>query len=102
MPSNDIHKVNYNIPNNYNNVNKMKHLQIKTCFFCDKPGHLTKNCANLVRIKQDHNFSNYINSPKSYFTGTRRSKDDRYASLIKAKGNSKNNNNSIDIKTSII
>ncbi|KAG4105885.1 hypothetical protein H8356DRAFT_1418063 [Neocallimastix lanati (nom. inval.)] len=88
MPSNDIHKVNYNILNNYNNVNKMKHLQIKTCFFCDKPGHLTKDY---------HNFSNYINSPKNYFTATRRSKDDRYASLIEAKGNFKNNNNNIDI-----
>jgi len=96
MPSNDIHKVNYNIPNNYNNVNKMKHLQIKTCFFCDKPGHLTKDCTDLARIKQGHNFSNYINSPKNYFTATRRSKDDRYASLIEAKGNFKNNNN-IDI-----
>jgi hypothetical protein len=50
----------------------------------------------LARIKQDHNFSNYINSPKNYFTATRRSKDDRYASLIEAKGNFKNNNN-IDI-----
>jgi len=96
MLSNDIHKVNYNIPNNYNNVNKMKHLQIKTCFFCDKPGHLTKDCTDLARIKQGHNFSNYINSPKNYFTATRRSKDDRYASLIEAKGNFKNNNN-IDI-----
>jgi len=51
MPSNAIHKVNYNIPNNYNNVNRMRHLQIKTCFFCDKPGHLTKDCADLARIK---------------------------------------------------
>ncbi|KAG4104989.1 hypothetical protein H8356DRAFT_925946, partial [Neocallimastix lanati (nom. inval.)] len=65
MPSNAINKVNYNIPNNYNNVNKMRHLQIKTCSFCDKPGHLTKDCTNLARIKQDHNFSNYINSPKN-------------------------------------
>jgi len=52
MPSNDIHKVNYNILNNYNNVNKMKHLQIKTCFFCDKPGHLTKDCTVLARINK--------------------------------------------------
>jgi len=97
MPSNAINKVNYNIPNNYNNVNKMRHLQIKTCFFCDKSYHLTKDCSDLARIKQDHNFSKYINSPKNYFTATRRSKDDRYASLIKAKRNFKNNNNNIDI-----
>jgi len=67
MSSNAIHKVNYDIPNNYNNVNKMRHIQIKTYFFCDKPGHLTKDCADLARIEQDHNFSNYINSPKKPF-----------------------------------
>jgi len=32
MPSNDIHKVNYDIPNNWNNVNKMRYLQIKKLF----------------------------------------------------------------------
>jgi len=58
MPSNTIHKINYNIPNNYNNVNKMRHLQIKTCFFCDKPGRLSEDYADLTWIKQDHNFSN--------------------------------------------
>ena len=75
----------------------MRHLQIKTCFFCDKSYHLTKDCTDLTRIKQDHNLSNYINFPKNYFIVTRRSKDDRYASLIEAKGNFKNNNNNIDI-----
>jgi len=64
MPSNNLHKVNYNIPNNYNKVNKMRHLQIKTCFFYDKPDHFTKGCADLAIIKHDLNFSNYINSPK--------------------------------------
>ncbi|KAG4101339.1 hypothetical protein H8356DRAFT_1034626, partial [Neocallimastix lanati (nom. inval.)] len=54
------------ITNNYNNVNKMRHLQIKTCFFCDKSYHLTKDCTDLTRIKQDHNLSNYINFPKNY------------------------------------
>jgi len=56
MLSNSIHKNNYNIQNNYNNENKMGQIQIKTCFFWDKPGHLTKNCTDLARIKQDYNF----------------------------------------------
>ena len=74
MPSYAIHEVNYAIPNNYNNINKMRQIQIKTYFFCDKSGHLTKDCADLARTKQDHNFSNYINSPQNCFTATRRSK----------------------------
>jgi len=61
-------------------------------FFCDKPGHLIKDCVDLARIKQDHNFSYYINSPKNYFTATKRSRDERYELLIKAKGNFENYN----------
>ncbi|KAG4083871.1 hypothetical protein H8356DRAFT_1089206 [Neocallimastix lanati (nom. inval.)] len=63
----------------------MRQIQIKTCFFCDKSGHLTKDCADLARTKQDHNFSNYINSPQNCFTATRRSKGN--ANIVKCETN---------------
>ncbi|KAG4086078.1 hypothetical protein H8356DRAFT_1353288 [Neocallimastix lanati (nom. inval.)] len=60
MPSNNLHKVNYNIPNNYNKVNKMRHLQIKTCFFYDKPDHFTKGYEKYVLLKEEININKSI------------------------------------------
>jgi len=104
-------------------VNRMQSLQIKTCYFCNQPGHLAKDCAELVKIKQDPNFINYLNLQKKLNDGRRqtshnqiatspvitvatwnnnydaiiaaakRNRDEKYASLPKAKRNFKNNNN---------
>ena len=64
---------NYNINNNQipNNdgmddlVNRMQNLQIKTCYFCNQPSHLVKDCTELAKIKQDPNFINYFNLQKN-------------------------------------
>jgi len=45
-------------------VNRMQCLQIKTCYFCNQPGYLVKNYADLAKIKQDPNFINYFNLQK--------------------------------------
>jgi len=104
-------------------VNRMQSLQIKTCYFSNQPGHLVKDCAELAKIKQDPNFINHFNyklnngrkqtfhnqiatSPvitattwnnnyDAIIAAAKRSRDEKYASLPKAKRNFKNNN---DIK----
>ncbi len=61
-----------NIPNNSNNndgvddlVTKMENLHIKTCYFCQRPGHLIRDCEELARLQSDPNFLSYLNAPKN-------------------------------------
>jgi len=77
--NNNLRNVNHNSPinNNYNTkqnnindsvddlVNKMENLHIKTCFFCNQPGHFIKDCENLRRIQNDPNIIKYLNSQKN-------------------------------------
>jgi len=67
--NNNNYKINNNqIPNNDGMddlINRMQSLQIKTCYFCNQPGHLIKDYAELAKIKQDPNYINYFNSQKN-------------------------------------
>jgi len=70
-PRNNFHNNNHSHNNSDNNdsmddlVNKMQQLQIKTCYFCHKPGHFIRDCADFAQLQKDPNFINYIKSQKN-------------------------------------